>query len=79
MRINAKQGLCVLNISGGNKMACVLICVSYTPKIVAWSNANLYDGGECTIKGNYYTLNVTIKANSITGDETMASSCRIVG
>ena len=72
------NGLCILRISDGIKIATVLICIGYSVRLITWSNANLYTNSNCSVNGDYYTTTVTIKADQITGNEQLSGSYLII-
>lgn len=65
-------------MSGGNKIATVLICIGYSAKLIMWANANLYTNSSCKVTGDYGLISVTITADQITENEQLSGSYLII-
>ena len=72
------NGLCILRISDGQKIATVLICIGYSVSLITWANANLYTNSSCKVTGDYSLISITITADQITGNEQLSGSYLII-
>ena len=72
------NGLCIVRIYDGTKIATVLVCLGYIAVYITWANANLYMNSNCKVSGNWDAFSVTITADQISGNEKFVGVCSIV-
>ena len=70
------DGLYVLKFEEGNKAACIVFAIGYSPVLIAYKNSNLYSNSSCEISGDRTNgITVTVKADQIIGTENFHSAC----